>query len=761
MLPKHDFSLREIKPNIDGGKTLTSNMLTLVEPLYFVYVKVVRASHLPLNQATYVEVKSGNYKATTKYIQGTLVPIWNQVFAFNKDRLQAKTIEISVRGKVSVTNEIIGSIEVGIGDIPTRLQGDSSLAPQWYGLEDKNGVAGRSGNLMLAIWVGNQVDDAFSLAWHLDAASVSVDKVSNARPQVYYSPRLWYLKIKVDGAQDLVVSDPNRKPEVYVKATLGNKVLKTKVSKNKGVNPSWNEELMFVVAEPFEDALILSVEDDKGDNMVDYLGKCVKPVHKITQRLLPPLPSEEIINLERYGVVEGPMEKFSSKLRVTIYLDGVYHVFDEPALFSTDLKASSPKLTPGKVGDLELGILKAEGLVPMKSKNGLKTTDAYCVAKYGPKWTRTSTVVSSLEPKWMKQYQWDVLDPCTVIAIGVFDNNNLQAGDGWATDRLIGKVIRIRLSTLEFGRIYKYAYPLVALMPDGVKKMGELHFTLRFIYTKGSGDKIYQYTQPMLPKPAYTDPMSVYQIDSLRNQAVRHIAMRLARAEPPLRREVVESMLSGRGPVWSIRRGKANFQRVMECLKFLKTALIWLDDLRQWKNSRTTIVMFAAFSVFVYYSEIIIPSFFAFLFLKALHNYFKRPRDILCLDTNLSQVESVNTLDWQEELDTFPSSAPFEDLRLRYDRLRAIGYRIEETVGDLATQLERFHAIFSWRDRRATLIFTLFCLVAWIMFYLVPFRLLFFLFGTYLMRSPRFRVTLPPIPQNVFRRLPSRDDCLL
>jgi hypothetical protein len=121
----------------------------------------------------------------------------------------------------------------------------------------------------------------------------------------------------------------------------------------------------------------------------------------------------------------------------------------------------------------------------------------------------------------------------------------------------------------------------------------------------------------------------------------------------------------------------------------------------------------------------------------------------------------VNTLDWQEELDTFPSSAPFEDLRLRYDRLRAIGYRIEETVGDLATQLERFHAIFSWRDRRATLIFTLFCLVAWIMFYLVPFRLLFYLFGTYLMRSPRFRVTLPPIPQNVFRRLPSRDDCLL
>ncbi|KAJ6951555.1 FT-interacting protein 3-like [Populus alba x Populus x berolinensis] len=262
-------------------------------------------------------------------------------------------------------------------------------------------------------------------------------------------------------------------------------------------------------------------------------------------------------------------------------------------------------------------------------------------------------------------------------------------------------------------------------MPDGAKKMGELHFTLRFIYTKGSGDKIYQYTQRMLPNPTYTNPMSMYQIDSLRNQVVRHIAMRLARVEPPLRREVVESMLSGRVPVWSIWRAKANFQRMMKCLKFFKTTLIWLDDLCQWKNSTTTIVMFAVFSVFVYYSEIVIPSFFAFLFFKALRNYFKRPRDILCLEANLSQVEYVNTLDWQEELDMFPSSTPFEDFRLRCDRLRAIGYRIEETVGDLATQLERFHAIFSWRDRRATLIFTLFCLVAWIVFYLVPFRFFF------------------------------------
>ncbi|CAK7323727.1 unnamed protein product [Dovyalis caffra] len=766
MPPKQDFSLKEIKPNIDGGKTLTPNMLTLVEPLYFVYVRVVGAAHLPVNQATgtcdpYVEVKTGNYKATTKHAQRTLAPIWNQVFAFNKDLLQSKTIEILVRDKAAVTNASIGSITVVIGDIPARLLGDSSPTPQWYKLADQNGVPGRSGDLMLAIWVGNQMDDAFSVAWHLDAASVSVDKVSNTRPQVYYSPRLWYLRVKVNSAQDLVVSDPNRKPEVYVKATLGNKVLKTKVSKNKSANPCWNEELMFVVDEPFEDALILSVEDDRGDNKVDYLGRCVKPLHKITQRLLPPFPSEEIINLKRYGVLgEEPTEKFSSKLRATIFLDGVYHVFDEPALFSTDLTATSPKLKPGKVGDLELGILKAEGLVPMKSKNGLETTDAFCVAKYGQKWARTSTVVSSLAPKWMKQYQWDVYDPCTVIAIGVFDNGNLQVGDGWY-DTLIGKVIRIRLSTLDFGRIYKYAYPLIALKPDGVKKMGELHFTLRFNFTKTWGDMVYQYTQPLLPKTQYTNPMSVYQIDNLRHQAVQCITWRLARSDPPLSREVVESMLNGPQSVWSLRRGRVNFIRVMECLNCFVTAWNWFDDLRQWKNSGITVLAWAAFVCAICYSEMIIPGLLLFLFCYGLQNYLKRARDIPYLDTKLSQVETENVLDFGEELDSFPTSAPPDVLRLRYDILRSTGYRIESAVGNLATQLERFHSILSWRDRRATLIFMLFCFIAIIVFFFVPFRLLSILFATYLLRSPRFRVTLPPIPQNVFRRLPTRDECLL
>lgn len=75
---------------------------------------------------------------------------------------------------------------------------------------------------------------------------------------------------------------------------------------------------------------------------------------------------------------------------------------------------------------MELGILKATGLVPMKM--GART-DAYCVAKYGPKWVRTRTIVDSLSPKWNEQYFWDFYEPFTVITIAVFDNNQLDANN--------------------------------------------------------------------------------------------------------------------------------------------------------------------------------------------------------------------------------------------------------------------------------------------------------------------------------------------
>jgi hypothetical protein len=384
--PKEGYTLKVTSPDIGGRTVIGSDKLTLVEQRQFLYVRIVRANGLPVNNMTvtcvpFVELKNGNYKRITRCFEQTSNPEWNEVYAFTRDRLWGGRLEILVRDKESAVNEIIGCLSFDLGDNPTRFPPDSPLAARWYKLEDRNGVK-VAGELMLATWIGNQADDAFSVAWHSDAAAVSGKSVTNIRSNVYLSPVLWYLRIQVIAAKDLAPADKNRKPEANIKAVLGNLVLRTTVSKDKNPNPTWNEEVMFVAAEPFDDHLILSVEDKMGANKEVCLGRSVIPLHQVEKRLIPQGIGAQCINLEKY-VAEGEEKtevKFASRLHLRIFLDGLYHVFDEPTYDSSDLRATSSKLRPEKIGVLELGILKAEGLLPPKSKDGRGTTNAYCVA---------------------------------------------------------------------------------------------------------------------------------------------------------------------------------------------------------------------------------------------------------------------------------------------------------------------------------------------------------------------------------------------
>nr|GEV97998.1 FT-interacting protein 1 [Tanacetum cinerariifolium] len=54
--------------------------------------------------------------------------------------------------------------------------------------------------------------------------------------------------------------------------------------------------------------------------------------------------------------------------------------------------------------------------------------------------------------------------------------------------------------------------------------------------------------------------------------------MRLSRAEPPLRKQVVEFMLDKGSHMWSMRRGKANFFRIMGALGGLIAVGKWFDQ---------------------------------------------------------------------------------------------------------------------------------------------------------------------------------------
>lgn len=774
-----DYALKETSPYLGGGQIVggrvmrsdkPSSTYDLVEKMLFLFVRVVKARDLPTMDITgsldpFVEVRIGNYRGITKHFEKKQNPEWNEVFAFSRERMQASVLEVVVKDKDLVKDDFVGIVRFDLNEVPTRVPPDSPLAPEWYRLEDKKGEKSKS-ELMLAVWIGTQADEAFPDAWHSDAAMPADSSAAVStliRSKVYHAPRLWYVRVNVIEAQDLVPTEKNRFPDVYVKVQIGSQVLKTKTIQARSLNPLWNEDLLFVTAEPFEDPLILTVEDRVGPNKDEILGRVFIPLNAVDRRADDRMIHTRWFSLEKPVVVDVDQikkEKFSSRIHLRVCLDGGYHVLDESTHYSSDLRPTAKQLWKPSIGVLELGILNVEGLHPMKTRDGKGTSDTYCVAKYGHKWVRSRTIINSLSPKYNEQYTWEVYDPATVLTVGVFDNGQLVEKDSNPNrDMKIGKV-RIRISTLETGRVYTHSYPLLVLHPSGVKKMGELHLAIRFSCTS-LVNMMYIYSRPLLPKMHYVRPLTVVQLDMLRHQAVNIVAARLNRAEPPLRKEVVEYMSDVDSHLWSMRRSKANFFRLMSVFSGLFAVGKWFGDVCMWKNPVTTVLVHVLFVMLVCFPELILPTVFLYMFLIGIWNFRYRPRYPPHMNTRISYAEAVHPDELDEEFDTFPTSRSPDLVRMRYDRLRSVAGRIQTVVGDIATQGERVQALLSWRDPRATAIFVTFCLVAALVLYVTPFQIVAVIAGFYVMRHPRFRHRLPSVPINFFRRLPARTDSML
>lgn len=767
-----EFALVETSPPLAArlrygyrGKDKIISTYDMVEQMHFLYVNVVKAKDLPVMDVSgsldpYVEVKVGNYKGVTKHLEKNQNPVWKQIFAFSKERLQSSLLEVTVKDKDLGKDDFVGRVFFDIPEVPLRVPPDSPLAPQWYKLVDKKGIKAK-GEVMLAVWMGTQADESFPDAWHSDAHSISHGNLANTRSKVYFSPKLYYLRAQVIEAQDLIPSDKSKPPDTFVRIQFSNQGKVTKPSQMRVINPVWNEELMFVASEPFEDFIIISVED-RGTG--EILGRVIVPSREVPQRIeSTKLPDARWYNLHRPFIAqleetEKKKEKFSSKIHVRLWIDSGYHVLDESTHFSSDLQPSSKVLRKDSIGVLELGILSARNLLPMKSKEG-RTTDAYCVAKYGNKWVRTRTLLDTLAPRWNEQYTWEVYDPCTVITIGVFDNAHTNGSKEDAKDQRIGKV-RIRLSTLETDKVYTHYYPLLVLQPSGLKKHGELQLALRFTCTAWA-NMLTQYGKPLLPKMHYLQPIPVRHIDLLRFHAMNIVAARLARAEPPLRREAVEYMLDVDYHMFSLRRSKANFNRIMSLLSGITGIYRWFNDVCIWKNPITTCLVHVLFLILVCYPELILPTVFLYLFVIGIWNYRFRPRYPPHMDARLSQAEHTHPDELDEEFDNFPTTKHIDTVRMRYDRLRSVAGKVQTVVGDLATQGERAQAILGWRDPRATALFIIFALMWAVFIYVTPFQVVAILIGLYVLRHPRFRRKLPSVPVNFFKRLPSKADMML
>lgn len=742
----------------------------LVEPMQYLFVRIIKARGLAPNESPYVKIRTSTHVVRSKPVvyrpgESPENPEWNQVFALahNKADSSGSTLEISI-WDAAPSEKFLGGVCFDLSDVPVRDPPDSPLAPQWYRLEggsadDPNNRV--TGDIQLAVWIGTQADDAFPEAWCSDAPP----SVSYTRSKVYQSPKLWYLRITVIEAQELQIPanlPPLTAPDIRVKAQLGFQSVRTRRGSMNTHSAAvhWNEDLILIAGEPLEDQLILLVEDRTGKDPM-LLGHAVIPVAAIEQRLDERHVPSKWLTLEG-GSGGGGGEPYSGRVHLRMCLEGGYHVLDEAAHLCSDYRPTAKQLWKPPIGLLELGILGARGLLPMKMRGGGKgSTDAYCVAKYGKKWVRTRTIMDNFDPRWNEQYTWQVYDPCTVLTIGVFDNWRMVAEPGEEqSDCRLGK-IRIRVSTLESNKVYSNSYPLLVLLRTGLKKMGEIELAVRFVCPSLLPDTCAIYGQPLLPRMHYLRPLGVAQQEALRVAATKMVAAWLARSEPPLGPEVVRYMLDADSHTWSMRKCKANWFRIMAVFTWAIGLAKWLDDIKRWRNPLTTILVHLLYLVLVWYPDLIVPTGFLYVFLIGVWYYRFKPKIPAGMDTRLSQAENVDPDDLDEEFDTIPSSRPLEIIRVRYDRLRILAARVQTVLGDLATQGERVQALVSWRDPRATKLFIGVCLMITIILYAVPPKMVAVALGFYFLRHPMFRDPMPPTNLNFFRRLPSLSDRLI
>ncbi|KAL0714970.1 hypothetical protein Bca4012_021949 [Brassica carinata] len=816
-----EYSVKKISPKLGGergsrnpnGPTSSHD---LVEQMEFLYVEVIKTINKSvLNPTTHacipiVEITLGNYMSSTRGLPVGPDGAWNQVFAFDKSKAQ-DVLSVALKDGQFPNSPLIGKQNFKVAaDIPSRVPPDARIAPRWYSLPST--VEGYHMELLMSVWFGTQADEVFSKAWFADASTVSASLVKNTRPALYLAPRLCYVRVTIVSGHDLIARDPKRTPNVYVKATLSG-VLTKKESKEKydkdvvclktspipGKDPSWNHDLIFVASESLEGTVKIELWDliKKGQGK-SHEEKCIGTIEKKLsemQALKVPGAASALFYDIKPGVdiiPEGDTRRFSCRLKMKLATDQSYHVFDECTQYCSDYRAFAKGLWPGTLGKLEVGILGATGL-PKKKDVTTMERSAYVVAKYGNKWARTRTVVNNASPKWNEQYSWDIYEKCTVLTLGVYDNFQIFS-DKEENDVPVGKV-RIPLSLLEWNRIYTGSYPILLLGKEGLKKAGEIQLAIRCACpppTLMFFPPSYAFaTAPfrwLLPKSHYKSPLGWPQIERLRVSAVDVTCADLARTEAPLRHEVVRDMLKPKSNDFSLRKTKANIDRLMDYFAWLSSKYCRLDaQVRSTTDNTPKWIAFVVcfcvlwvlplltwLAVYVYPYCLVAYGVYGgckFLIEEWIkyRNGTGPPPPLVLFDLKLSRLDKLEETQARDQMaEEFERAddvlkADQKVLKMRYDRLKDIGSEVMVCLGDAASQLERVYALWTLCKENRFVSFCVLALVYPVLFFYYYFSLEFLVksfltVSVFLWVNFTFnRLDLPSAFKNYFRRLPNKD----
>ncbi|KAI4378399.1 hypothetical protein MLD38_015882 [Melastoma candidum] len=151
-------------------------------------------------------------------------------------------------------------------------------------------------------------------------------------------------------------------------------------------------------------------------------------------------------------------------------------------------------------------------------------------------------------------------------------------------------------------------------------------------------------------------------------------------------------MLDSDSHIWSVRRSKANWFRVVGCLSRVGSFLQFRNRIRTWAHPPMTVLALVLWAAAVLCLHLILPTIFMYMFLVLVLRFrYRRRATPGGIDPRLSCTEAASPDKLDEEFDSFPMGRAPDAVRIRFDRLRA-----QAVVG------ERLEALLNWRDPKAT-----------------------------------------------------------
>nr|BET03927.1 Rmg8 protein splicing variant 1 [Triticum aestivum] len=176
--------------------------------------------------------------------------------------------------------------------------------------------------------------------WSSEAHSLSREGLTNdTRYNVYYSPKLMYLKVVAISAQDLVPAEEGRSlAPTIVKIQMGGQIRRTKQGQPQGsANPTWNDDFMLVVTEPLEDPLVVTVVERISASREEPIGHVIIPAASLYMprndqaESVPPKWFSLLVDEAAADVMKGSNNRESSKMlaskiQLHLSLETEYHL---------------------------------------------------------------------------------------------------------------------------------------------------------------------------------------------------------------------------------------------------------------------------------------------------------------------------------------------------------------------------------------------------------------------------------------------------